>query len=431
MENLVKVINEIKSESSRTGKEAILKSYEDNELFRYVLRFVYNTFIVTGLSTRKINKKVDIDIKDNHRFTRIDDVLRYLKTNNTGRDYDIAVMQSFIETLSNDDTKDIAKQIITKSLKIGITEKTINKVYGKNEIPSFAVMLAHSYEQHGSKLVGDFYITKKLDGNRCIVIKDEDEVKFFTRRGQPIEGLNDLTREIMALPNGTVLDGELLLENKDNLSTNDLFRATQRELRKDGVKKDVRFYVFDILSLKEFQDGKSTNTYEDRREKLESIFSMFEFNLIESLPTLYKGNDKNVISVLLKYALEKGWEGLMVNTADGLYQCKRTYDLLKVKEMKSADLLVMSLEEGEGRNKGRLGRANVEYKGSLVGVGSGFSDEERDRFWKNPDEIVGKVIEVQFFQETTDEKSGQPSLLFPVFKHIRHDKGVEDINYEG
>src|SRR5690606_36097128 len=188
------------------------------------------------------------------------------------------------------------------------------------------------------------------------------------------------------------------------------------------------------LPLSEFQDGKSKKTYEQRRNTLELTLGApledKEIECINLLPILYEGNDKNMIAVIMKYAEEKGWEGLMVNTADGLYQTKRTSDLLKVKKMKTADLLVMSMEEGTGRNKGRLGRINVEYKGGLTGVGSGFNGEQRDYFWDNADEIVGKIVEIQYFEESKDEKTGIPSLRFPIFKGVRHDKTVEDISYD-
>lgn len=434
MDNLIKIINDLKSDSSRTSKEKILKDNENDALFRYVLKFVYNPFIVTGLSTKKVNKKVKVKIDSKHDFKEIEDVLRYLKVYNSGRDYDIAVVQNFINKLSTKEAKDIAKQIVTKSLKVGITEKTINKVYGKDEIPSFSVMLAESYAKQESSLTGEFYITQKLDGNRCVAIKDNDEVRFFTRKGQQIEGMKELEKEIMKLRNGIVLDGELLLRNDNNLPADELFRETQKVVRKDGIKKNLEFYAFDILSVKEFKNGISINKYKHRREELESLFSFFgeDFEYTKVLPVLYKGDDKNMIAVLMKYAEEKGWEGLMVNTANGLYQNKRTTDLLKVKRMKTADILVVSLEKAiDGQFKDLLARVNVEYKGNLVGVGSGFSIEERKKFAENPDLIVGKIIEVQYFEESKDEKTGQPSLRFPVFKGIREDKDINDVNYDG
>src|SRR5690606_5607888 len=99
-------------------------------------------------------------------------VMEYLKKYNSGRDIDIYIIQQCINQVQTEEGKELLSQIITKDLKVGITSKTINKVYGKGTIPEFSVMLAESYEKKESKVKGKFYITQKLDGNRCIAIND-------------------------------------------------------------------------------------------------------------------------------------------------------------------------------------------------------------------------------------------------------------------
>ena len=80
--------------------------------------------------------------------------------------------------------------------------------------------------------------------------------------------------------------------------------------------------------------------------------------------------------------------------------------------------------------EGMLGGVYVDYKGTQVGVGSGFSDEERLEYFENPDLIVGKIIEVQYFGETKNQKNEDKSMRFPVFKMIRDDKDEDDVSYE-
>jgi DNA ligase 1 len=422
------IMNQIESQSAKTTKEQILKQHEGDTDFREALEFLLNPYIVTGISTKKMKKTVkvpkDLDFKP--LFSMVE-VMEYLKANNSGRDVDIYIIRDFIERQETPELQEFVRKFVTKDLKLGISEKTVNKVYGKGTIPSFAVMLAESYEKKADKVKGKFYITQKLDGNRCIAMKENGKVKFFTRKGQEIDGMFELAEAFASYPDNQVYDGELLLINTDNLPSDELFRKTQKVVRKDGEKTGLLFYMFDTLTVAEFKDGKSKKTYEQRRNTVDT-FSDSE--LIRILPVLYAGDDVNMIAVLSKFAEEKGWEGLMVNLASGLYQCKRVVDLLKVKKMKTADLLCVSIEKAiDGQFEGILARINVEYKGSLVGVGSGFTIEERERFTANPDEIIGKIIEVQFFEESFDEKTKQPSLRFPVFKGIRHDKGIDDINY--
>lgn len=431
-------MNQLENTSAKTTKEQILKNHKDDKDFLKALTFLLNPYVVTGISTKKMNKKVkkpDVLIVP----TCFDSVISYLENNNSGRDTDIASIQAYIEQLESPELQTFVRKFVTKDLKLGISEKTVNKVYGKDTIPTFAVMLAESFEKKQDKVKGKFYITLKLDGNRCVAIKENGITKFFTRKGQEIDGLTQLVEEFKVFPDNTVFDGELILVNKDNLPSAELFRATQKVVRKDGEKKDLEFHMFDTLPLSEFKQGKSKKKYEQRRNTLDLMFAKLtdtysdlieDANFVKRLPVIYEGVDKSVIPAYASVVEEQGYEGLMINTADGLYQSKRVNDLLKVKSMKTADLLVMSLEKAiDGQFEGLLGRVNVEYKGNLVGCGSGFTLEQRRYFIDNPDEIVGKIIEVQFFEESQDEKTGQPSLRFPVFKGIRDDKGVDDINY--
>jgi DNA ligase 1 len=438
--NIFEVMRNLELHSSKSAKEQILENNEGNTEFREALNFLLNPYIVTGISTKKMNKKVTF-VNDYLEITSFGELIEYLGKNNSGRDYDIINIQKYIKSLEDGELETFVKKFVTKTLKLGISEKTVNKVYGKGTIPTFAVMLAESFSKKADKIIGKFYITLKLDGNRCVAIKENGVVKFFTRKGQEIDGLLQLEEQFKVLPDNYVFDGELLLRNVNNLPSDELFRATQKVVRKDGEKKDLEFYMFDILPLSEFKNGKSKLKYEQRRNALDTIItpkvavfqeltSLSGRQLIHVLPVLHEGTDKSVIPVIMKKVEADGYEGVMVNTADGLYQAKRVNDLQKVKTMKTADLIVMSVEKAiDGQFEGLLGRVNVEYKGNLVGVGSGFTLEQRREFINNPDLITGKIIEVQFFEESKDEKTGQPSLRFPVFKGIRHDKGVEDINY--
>ena len=116
----------------------------------------------------------------------------------------------------------------------------------------------------------------------------------------------------------------------------------------------------------------------------------------------------------------------MVNL-DKPYEFKRTKNLLKMKVMQTCDIRCIGIEEGQGKYKGTLGAIICDYKGFELRVGSGFSDEQRKFFYENPNDIVGRIIECQFFEETHD-KDGNLSLRFPIFKTIRNDKN--DVSYE-
>lgn len=424
LDEAIQIFESIKNVSGRIEKEKILKENKNNTLFRDMLNFLYNPFITTGLSAKKFNKNVSENVFV--VLSNITEAMNYLKQNNTGKDKDIMAIQMYIKTVVPQHAE-FLEQFFTKEYKCGITAKTINKVYGKGTIPEFNVMLAKKFEEEEHKIKGEFYATLKLDGIRCLAIKENGSTKFFTRQGQPILDMVELEEQYKAMPDDMVYDGEILLDDKNNhYASDELFRITQKVVRKDGVKEGLNHILFDVIPLGEFINGKSKNTYEKRRVQLELLGENLteELNRIKILPSLYVGSDKMEIFKLLDKVVSENQEGLMVNSANGYYVTKRTDNLLKVKKMHTVDLRVIGYEEGTGKNVGQLGALIVDYKGYSVKVGSGYTDEEREYIWLNRDDILGRVIEVQYFEESTNEK-GALSLRFPVFKGVREDgKGV-------
>lgn len=422
LKEIVSVFKEIQATSSRTGKEAILKANKDNEGFRKILEFLYNPYVLTGIKAKKAVKFASYFNEDDLIFENVFDVLNYFKTHNSGRDEDIKRVMTFINSHTDADVHDFLQDLFTKDFKCGITSSTINKVYGKGTIPEFDVMLAKKYEDEEHKIKGKFFVTLKLDGIRCVAIKKNGTVSFFTRQGQPIEDLIEIGAELLAkFPDDFVYDGELLLRNPDNLPSDELFRKTQKVVRKDGIKKDLEFHVFDIIPVAEFMAGKSKQAYHVRRTGMSVMFAQVESEFVHLLPVLYEGDDKAKIFKLLDVVTAEGKEGLMVNNANSYYVTKRSDGLLKVKKMHTIDLRVVGYEEGTGKNEGTLGALIVDYKGYEVKVGSGYTDHERNAFWHMKDEVIGRIIEVQYFEESSNQDGGI-SLRFPVFKRIRDDK---------
>ena len=192
--------------------------------------------------------------------------------------------------------------------------------------------------------------------------------------------------------------------------------------RKDGSKHGLKMLVFDFLPLEDFKAQHSIIPYSERRARLNSLFTLNPnltyFNL---LPILYTGTDTNKIMEFLNKNIAAGEEGIMLNDINAPYQFKRSNALLKVKKMNDLDLEVIGFEEGTNRHAGRLGALIVDYKGNKVKVGSGFSDELRDEIWQHKDEYLGTIVEVSYFEETSNQDGGI-SLRFPVFKDFRPDK---------
>ncbi|HLO11512.1 MAG TPA: ATP-dependent DNA ligase [Pseudoneobacillus sp.] len=404
--------------SSRLEKETLIEKYKDDKLFLETLNFVFNPYIVTGIAKKKIER--DLGATTNNHPTDILDVFEVIKENNTGTDSIVRQLQAWIMA-QHPETHQFLKDVFAKDVQIGISHKTINKVIGKGFIPEYGVQLAKNYYDEQDKVKGPFAITLKLDGLRATAF-NEKSVSFFSRKGLPFEGLVELEEVFKKLPKDRVYDGELLAFNPDNIPSKDLFRKTQKVVKTEGIKTGVRFILFDSLPINEFYEGKSKKTYIERNNELRKILNELGDigGLVELVPTYYIGADKDKVEVLLKHVISEGYEGLMVNTLDGKYEVKRSNNLLKVKKMHSVDLRITGFEEHR-KQPNKLGALVVDYKGYKVNVGSGFTDADREHIWNNREQLLNTIVEVQYFEESSNERGGL-SLRFPVFLRLRDDK---------
>lgn len=422
MKEIIKLFKQIQETSSTNDKKAIISANKDNELFKKCLRFLLDTNITTGIADsklRKVDKKI-LQQKATIKFNNFEEVMDYLKINNTGRNEDIANVKGFIydHYIADDDEFMFYVQMVTKKYKLGADKKVVNACI-PNLIPTFNVQLGTPIEK--IKLTGNekIFISRKLNGTRCTFIGD----KCMTRQGKEYTGLNHIIADLQKLVGtNTFIDGELLYKNKEGLSDSEAFqKGTGIAMSKDSDKSELKLVVFDMFPLDEFKNGKSKEPYSNRKKQLieldKKIKELGTENL-EIIQMCYEGYDHSEIWKWLDYAEQNDWEGVIINL-DTPYECKRTKNLIKVKKFYTYDLEVIGVEEGTGRNKGTLGALVVKYKNNTVNVGSGFTDEERSYYWNNQDEIIGRVIEVKYKEITTDKKTGLESLQFPVYVDIR------------
>lgn len=411
------VLLEIKDAQGLNAKRDLLIENKSNNTLQDILYFVFNPYIRTGIGWSKLNKmEGPIEIPNDVDMWTIQGTFTYLEHNNTGRDKDIIRVMQFVET-KPEKFKSILYDIFTKSLKLGISTTTINRVFN-DLIPGFGVQLACKWQDNIDMLRHqEIFVTEKLDGNRCFAQVKNHQVTFYSRSGREIEGLNDVAEELSRLVDGWY-DGELLAST---------FNETQSTIRKKGNKKDVVFNIFDYVSEYEVQQQRGLAIYSARRQALNEIFQGIEkFKYNKVVPIIYQGKfDSDLLLETLSQYVSNGSEGLMINL-NSTYQFGRTDQLLKVKNMNTIDLRIIGMQEGRGEFANTCGALVVEYKGYTVGVGSGLSKFDREYFWNNKSDIIGKIAEIQYFEETKDQ-NGHLSLRFPVFKQIRTDK--DEISY--
>ena len=427
------------STSSRLEKEEILRENIDNEPFKEVLKYMLDNMRISGISEKKFDKQTRYAYYEEEPGDwLIEDLLHYFDEHNTGTDEDIAYVQFFADRISNtypnvyDDIYDFIRAVVTKKLRLGVDYTTVNKIYGKDFIKKKEIMLGTSIE-HCDIPEGEWFsISQKLNGTRCFYCNGQ----LYSRQGKVFNGLEHIVSDLAVLSqafgkgvNDLVYDGELLLKDLSAGDSASFQISTGIANSKQEDKSTLRLVIFDVILKENFEEQSDSDTYKVRSQTLSNIKNeIIEMGLenIDVVPIFYQGTDQKKIWEWLDYAERTDMEGLMLNL-DVPYRFKRTKELVKIKKFYTMDLPVVRIDKGTGRNKDRLGKVYVDFKGNEVGVGSGFSDEQRDYLWQHPEKILHKIIEVKYKEETKN-KDGSESLQFPVFVCIRDDK--DEVSFE-
>ncbi len=326
------------------------------------------------------------------------------------------------------------RRILIKDMRAGFGESTINTVAKKLKMPQYSVpvfecMLAHDGAKHEKKIAGKKILQKKLDGVRCLTVVDFESrtVVMYTRNGKELVNFPHITAyletQLDNFARSYVIDGEIMSNSFQELMT--------QVHRKDNVEaSDAVLNIFDIIPLAEFKEGVSSM---GQRRRLNFIKTNFN-NIIEDsgcmllVPWIEVDLETMVGKVEFqdfnKQMVEAGYEGIMIKDVDAPYECKRSSSWLKQKPFIEVSLAVVAIEEGTGKNVGKLGaficEGEDDGKKIRVNVGSGFTDTDRDEFWASKDQIIGQVVEVRADATTQSQDSEEVwSLRFPRFLRFR------------
>jgi len=425
-ENLKKIqgmVDELKSTNATNEKITILKKYKDDEYLCAILETVYSPFkqfYVTSKTCKKNKKLV------NEHYLGSVDMLLY---NLSGRVWTGHDAISYINGLVSNypEYEELIYSLIDKNLKTRTGADLINKAI-PGCVPTFKVALANSYDKQKGKVNFDtqkWFASHKLDGVRCLAIIDENgNCNFFSRQGKTFDTLDVLKNEIESLDLcNMVLDGEVCIVDENGAED---FQGIMKEIkRKDHTIQNPKYKVFDYLMSDEFDSQKSKRTLSDRLGKFNMIYNTFgkELKCIDVLGQ-WEVESEDHFQELAELATKNNWEGLILRK-DCEYKGKRSNDLLKVKKFFDEEYVVTGVENSIHRiivdglevEEEMLSNVIIEHRGCDVGVGSGFSQEERKLYFKRPELIIGKTITVQYFEETLNQ-DGCHSLRFPVVKHV-------------
>lgn len=419
-----KDIYKLQSISGAKAKCDFIKSHDEDTYFKRFLYFALNPLITYNISKKSLDKLMSGNNADGQKLIFFNDIFECCEYLSRLRSMDDATLRQ-IKTLldmkyPDQEEKELYMQLLSKTVRLGITGKTINKII-PNLIPEWEVQQAYPVDKYPLKVGTEFWLTQKLNGARATLY----EGQLLARSGMPYKGLEHITDALSWLRvAGFVADGELTLKDKGSLSDNEAFRVATGVLNSDSVNKTVICYtIFDMIPIRDFDSPTPHTTYRYRREILNQFAQRIDDTegAVNVLPVLYHGTDQSKISELLEQMVREDKEGLMINT-DVPYRRTRHRGVLKVKRFYTMDLPIVRCEEGTGRLEGTLGAFVLKYKGNEVKVGSGFTDEQREYFWKNKDNLTGVLCEVKYKEISQDKGTGLDSLQFPVFVGLRTDK---------
>ena len=421
---ITKALAEISSISSGNEKLAWLKAHDDNDL-KEVFKWYFDNSYPTGISEKKYGRGIEgsTSVRVNITFS---DVMDYLKVHNTGRDSDLDyIMAARMIICATPEESECYKKLVCKNYPMGIDAKTINKVF-KNLVPTFDVCLCDKYYDKPERVDGkrEFAISTKIDGCRVIAIKENGTVRLISRQGKPWTGLVEVENDIKNLvADNFVLDGELTIDNFMKYPSKEVYKMTTKIVStKDEVKKGITLNAFDMMSLANWNEKNCSLTYDERQTLLKNTLKATDHPHISYVEDVYTGYDVSKIEELMKGVVRtEDWEGLVIKFTDSIYEWKRSKNWLKVKQMETYDLIIVDIFEGENSLTNSLGGFIAEITlpdGKFVHteIGSGFTLEDRELFWKTRSSLIGKAIEVQGFELTTTKESLNYSIRFPVFK---------------
>lgn len=297
--------------------------------------------------------------------------------------------------------------------------------------------LAQPVEQFDTLLgsPADWQVEWKWDGIRAQLVKREGRLWIWSRGEELVtERFPELHSLVSGLPDGTVIDGEIVVW-KDAVQPFALLQ--QRIGRKTLSKKVLEDAPVAILAydlLEHLGDDWRNHTQAERRAQLEQVIAQCNQPVLQASPLL-TGSSWQDLAEQREASRSLGVEGMMLKDRKGLYGVGRTKDMglwwkWKVDPF-SIDAVLIYAQRGHGR------RASL-YSDYTFAVWDGPPGAERTlvpfakAYSGLTDEEMRKVDAI--VRKTTVEKFGPvssvtPSMVFELgFEGIalskRHKSGI-------
>jgi DNA ligase-1 len=430
-------IRDLESSDSRLHKESVIEKAlmaarlgsSSAQCFLYNAYLALNPFFVYGV--KKVPESEALTDRPNP-WVSFWALCESLRTRSVTGGSARAAIAAMMEQFDSEQWNGLARRVLIKDLRCGVSEKTINKICANSEwaVPVFTCQLAQDSGDHPAKMKGTKRLEVKLDGVRVLAVFNGNSVTLYSRNGKPFENFPDIQgfleehRNLFQMHTRTggrfVLDGEIVGESFQKL-------MRQAHRKSDARTDGMVYHVFDFIPLEDFERGYWNAQQHKRLQCLQGAHTRLEpTDPVQIMPGLTVDLDTaeghNILQRFAQDAVKEGYEGIMIKDLDAPYECKRSSFWMKWKPTITVDLNIVGTEEGTGRNQGRLGALICEGvdngRDIRVNVGSGLRDSDRDQFWGLRADLLGRVVEVEA-DAVTQNQDGTYSLRFPRFVRFR------------
>lgn len=430
-------VESLEGNGSQKEKQRLISENLSDEML-YILDVCFNPFITTKL--HKLDLHQSLEVPEFPGFETFKNLVEDLKkapaANDSLRSRANALINSTIneKNLAEDmDLRVILMKVLTKRMNIGIGAKLINKAVGRELIPDPSVMLA-SDDQKEVANWDKIYCEEKYDGVRVIAVGDREKgFQFYTRSFNELDKskLSRIEGELVqVLHNANIIgevffDGELTDSNRKSVSG----KVTQilKGTAPNDIDKDFLFNIFDFEKAEVLKTGKGTVPFVRRRQELALLMGFLKDESKVKLARQWVVDSMEETQKIYGLIVSMGGEGVILKPADHVYECKRSRNWVKLKQIQDCDLEITGWFPGEGKREGFIGGFICkDASGTLeVRIGSGFTDKDLQELSQDPDSLIGKIAAIQYNEPITDKFGGR-SLFLPRFIEIRSDKTVAD-----
>jgi DNA ligase-1 len=432
MKSVIEILELLESNNSRLFKEQVLEENSKNELLKKVFVAVgdpYNNFYINKfkMPTAESNGRSDNDAVENFLDFIVNTLSTRKITGNAAKDSVVSQFSKLTQLQQK-----WCQRIILKNLRCGVQEATINKTW-PNAIVGFSVQLAESLKTHHDVKIGIIIdevidypvrVEPKLDGLRCIIVKNDGNVTMFTRSGSVIETLPQIKNAIEKSDwDNFVLDGEVMGSDwNESASVVMSYKSNKND-------SNMFYHVFDAMAFDDWRDQQCSLSLLNRISLAAELIEQTNCKKITDVFGETVNNEKELLQFYAN-CMSKGYEGIMIKKLHANYSFKRSDAVVKMKPVATYEGMIVGHYLGNrgSKREGLWGGFEVVMSnGIITRVGGGYTDKLKSEIGIDPNAWIGKIVEVEGQPDpmTKDGLTKDGKVRFPVFLRERDLRDVD------